>query len=293
MTLVKYETLLNVARTKSMSKTAQQMHQTVPGVSYTITKLEEEWGIPLFVRNRGKLSLTEDGAQILPYVEEVLNAQGCLLHKIESLKGAEHGKVRVGGIRSITKQWIPRIIKYVKKKYPNMEIEVVFESYQDIQKDLQNNVIDLAFSGEVALKQFDFHFIMDDPYMVLLPKNHPLAKKTLITINDIQYEKIIASDWKADNDMTRFIDEFHLNHQVVYRIEDAGTIISMVENGIGLSVLPKFICMAETADVCMVPFADLPAKKFGIMTMESSMLTSTVKNFIKCVEEWINEEILK
>lgn len=292
MTLVKYETLLNVARTKSMSKTAQEMHQTVPGVSYTITKLEEEWGIPLFVRNRGKLSLTEDGAQLLPYVEEVLKAQGHLMHQIDNLKGAEQGKVRLGGLKSVTKQWISGIIKKVHEKYPNMEIDVVLNLYEDIQSDLQNGVIDVALSGEPTSKQFDFHYIMDDPYVVLLPEKHPLAKSTALSLKDIKNEALIMPDWKIDKEMIRYVDESHISEQICYRITDAGTIISMVESGIGISILPRFMAMAEIADVCMVPLSDWPAKKFGIMTMESSRLTSTVKNFIKCVEEWISEEIM-
>lgn len=59
MSLTKYETFLEVVKTGSMSKAAYNLHQTVPGISYTITKLEEEWGISLFNRNRNKLVITE------------------------------------------------------------------------------------------------------------------------------------------------------------------------------------------------------------------------------------------
>lgn len=75
MSLTKYETFLEVVKTGSMSKAAYNLHQTVPGISYTITKLEEEWGISLFNRNRNKLVITEEGALLAGYVSDVLEAQ--------------------------------------------------------------------------------------------------------------------------------------------------------------------------------------------------------------------------
>lgn len=293
MGFVKYETLISVARTHNMSKTAQELHQTVPGVSYIINKLEEEWGIPLFVRNRGKLSLTEDCMHILPFVEDVLSMQNRLIHEIDGLKGAECGKVRLGGLKSVTKQWIPGIIKKVHEKYPNIEIEVVLNLYEEIQANLQNGIIDIALAGEPDSKQFNFHYLIDDPYAVLMPPDHPLADRNVLSTADIKGEELIMPDWKIDKDILKLISDNHLDEQISYRITDAGTIVSMVENGIGLSILPKFMCIAESANVHLAMLEDWPAKRFGIMTMDSSMLTTPVKKIIRCIEDWIKEEILE
>ena len=72
-----------------------------------------------------------------------------------------------------------------------MEIDVVLNLYEDIQSDLQNGVIDVVLSGEPTSKQFDFHYIMDDPYVVLLPEKHPLAKSTALSLKDIKNEALI------------------------------------------------------------------------------------------------------
>lgn len=129
MSLSKYETFLEVAKTQNMSKAAANTHQTVPGVSYAIARLEEELGLPLFVRSRGRISLTEAGEGLLPYMAEILNAQQRLEEAAASMKGMEWGTVRVGGLRSVTKRWLPGILKDMNRQYPNIHIEIILNLY--------------------------------------------------------------------------------------------------------------------------------------------------------------------
>ena len=285
--LSKYETFMEVAKTKSMSRSAVNTHQTVPGVSYTIAKLEEEWGIPLFVRNRGKISLSEAGEALLPYISDVLEAQQRLENEVLSFKGIEKGTVKVGGLRRVTKQWLPSMIQYMEAEYPNIQIEIVLNLYEEVQTDLQNGVIDIAFAGEPTTKLLDFYHVIDDPYMVVMPKSDPLRGRMELTLEEIRHEKLIMPDWVHDKGLQTLMEKSRIDNQTAYRIKDTGTILSMVEQGIGVSILPYFIISGERADVAAVRLLDWPAKRFGIVTASEARLSPSAKKFMNCAKEWL------
>ncbi len=286
--LSKYETFMEAAKTKSMSKAAANTHQTVPGVSYTIAKLEEEWGIPLFARNRGKISLSEAGEALMPFIEDVLKAQERLEQEVLSFKGIEKGTVRVGGLRCVTKQWLPSMLRDMADEYPNIQMELVLNPYEEIQNDLLNGVIDIAFAGEPATKLLDFYYVIDDPFVVVLPENSPLGDREELCLDDLKDQKLIMPNWSTDKEFLSLIEKSRINGQIIHRIKDTGTIVSMVESGIGISVLPYFIADGEKADVKTVKLKDWPVRRFGIVTSSFQRLSPSAKKFLRCARDWLD-----
>jgi len=289
MSLSKYETFMEVAKTQSMSKAAQNTHQTVPGVSYTIAKLEEEWGIPLFVRNRGKISLSEAGEELLPYIAEVLGVQEKLEQAVLSIKGIEKGTVKVGGLRCATKMWLPGIIKDMNTVYPNIQIKIVLNLYEEIKKDLMEGTVDVAFAGEPTSKMLDFHYLLEDPYVVVMSGNHALRTKETLTVSDIRTEPLIMPNWSYDKRLKALIEKSRIDDQITHMIKDVGTIISMVENDMGIAILPKLMLASENACVHTAVLSDWPAKRFGIVTSALTKPSPSTKKFIQCAKKWFTE----
>lgn len=289
MSLSKYETFMEVVKTQNMSKAAANTHQTVPGISYTIARLEEEWGIPLFVRNRGKISLSEAGEELLPYITDVLDAQQRLENVVLSIKGAEQGSVRVGGLRCATRQWLPGIIKDMNEEYPNIQIKLLLNLYEEIQNDLLEGVIDVAFAGEPSSKMLDFYHVIDDPYVVIMSKSSPLCEKSEISLAEITDQNLIMPNWSVDKSLMNLVEKSNMKGQISQMIKDTGTIISMVESGIGISILPGLMIVGEKADVGMARLLDWPAKRFGIVTSVVNKPSPSTRKFIQCAKKWLNE----
>ena len=290
MSLSKYETFLEVAKTQNMSKAAANTHQTVPGVSYAIARLEEELGLPLFVRSRGRISLTEAGEGLLPYMAEILNAQQRLEEAAASMKGMEWGTVRVGGLRSVTKRWLPGILKDMNRQYPNIHIEIILNLYEEIENNLTEGVIDVAFAGEPSSKMLEFHHMVDDPYVVVMAKSHPLAERQSISLEELKEEKFILPNWSSDREIMGLIGEYGLSKQTIHMIKDVGTIVSMVENHLGLTVLPRFMIANETAEISAVPLSDWPPGRFGIVTAATGKCSPSTRKFVECTKNWIKNK---
>lgn len=290
MVLTKYETFLEVVKTGSMSKAAYNLHQTVPGISYAITKLEEEWEIPLFIRNRNKLILTEEGEELAGYVGEILEAQERLNQAVLSIKGIEKGTVRVGGLRLANQQWLPGIMTLMKEKYPNIEIRIVLNLYEEVKKDLMEGTLDVAFAAQPTSKMLGYVHLFEDPYVVIMKKGHLLSGSQTLTIEQLSGESLILPDWNYDKKLNALIDQSRIRDKVAYFIKDAGTIVSMASHGIGVGILPKLLLIDSMNSVDIVPLSNWPVRKVGLVTSALKNPSPATKKFIQCAKLWFGNQ---
>jgi len=109
---------LAVVEQRSFVKAAQSMFLSPPAVSQAIAKLEHEYGLNLFVRDRNGAHLTSDGEKLLPSIRAVIDAEEHLSQQISQIKGLETGSVCIGTFNSVCVNWIPGIVKSFKKSTP-------------------------------------------------------------------------------------------------------------------------------------------------------------------------------
>lgn len=292
MSLTKYETFLEVVKTGSMSKAAYNLHQTVPGISYTITKLEEEWGISLFNRNRNKLVITEEGALLAGYVSDVLEAQKHLDEALMTIKGATQGTVRVGGLRWAGQQWLPGIMKLMEQQCPGIEIKIVLNLYEEIKKDIMSGELDVAFAQEPMSKMLDYVHLVEDPYMAVTQKGHVLAKSVSVSLKQLDGYTLILPEWSYDKRMNLLIDQSGIRDKVSYFIKDTGTIVSMAAHGIGVAILPQYLLKDYPWEVEAVRLADWPARNVGLVMSALKKPSPATKKFIEYTQLWFQKKCL-
>ena len=104
----KYEAFLHIAETGSFKQAAHDLGYTQAGISYLISSMERELGIPLFVRDYGGAHLTSEGAELLPWIRNICNDERQLAGRIAELKHLESGMVRVAAFTSVFHPVVPR-----------------------------------------------------------------------------------------------------------------------------------------------------------------------------------------
>ncbi|EEL70008.1 Transcriptional regulator, LysR [Bacillus mycoides] len=111
MTLTKYEIFNKVAELNSFTKAAEVLGFTQSAVSHAISSLEKELSFPLFIRNHSTLTLTKNAEELLITVRKILYYNNMLKQEVAAINGFQKGTVRVGVFSSISKNWIPGILK--------------------------------------------------------------------------------------------------------------------------------------------------------------------------------------
>lgn len=132
----------------SFTKAAEKLYITQPALSIVVKKLEKELGKPLFIRNRKKVTLTEEGRRYLDTAEEIAGIERRFKDSLAVPDRGYTGKIRVGGAGICVNYVIPAILDRLKDQYPGLRIEVAEESFYTLREMLLKQKLDLVLDSE-------------------------------------------------------------------------------------------------------------------------------------------------
>lgn len=250
--------LLAVAEYGNFSEAALQLDVTQSTVSHAIATLETELGVVLFNRGRHGAQLTPVGAHITNDARRIKQLLEQLLSAADQAKGLQGGTVRIAAFRSVMTHVLSEAIARLQQRYPAIQIALteLDELYQFKQALMQGQV-DICVSEMLPGNDFEQVHILDDEYVALLPPQTGLRNARL-TIEDLQRYPIIASSHGSCSSRVRdLLKKLDDTLQPTYSIRHDSSITSMVEQGLGIAVMPELASrpVPEGVQVCSLPFA--------------------------------------
>ena len=132
MNLAKYQALLSVVESGSLTAAAAQLGLTQSAVSHSINSLEEELGFAVIKRSRAGVRLTNEGERLLPAVRGLLNSAEQLNQVTASIRGLDSGLVRIGAFTSVAVHWLPGVLKEFQRDYPRVDFRLLNGDYHDV-----------------------------------------------------------------------------------------------------------------------------------------------------------------
>lgn len=241
MNLQKYLAFLKTVECDSFTKAAEALSYSQSGISRMIRDLEEEWGLSLLERRQRGVRLTSDGAKLLPYIKDLCRTYDELQRQVDALKGLESGLIRIGTFSSVGTHWLPNIIREFQKDYPNIEYELLLGDYREIEAWIREGRVDCGFLRLPIGSDLDTIFLEQDDFWAVLPENHPLAKAEQFPLENFCKEPFLLLEKDKNTEISDFFRQHDLTPNVRFTTYDDYVILSMVENGLGISLLPKLI----------------------------------------------------
>lgn len=285
MSLPKYEIFRTVVELGSLSKAAETLQLTQSAVSHAIASLEAEFGFTLLIRNRSGTNLTENGNHMLVYMQEMLKLNEQMLQEASKINGIETGIVRIGTFPSVSIQWIPLILKTFQKDYPLINIKLYEGNYHDITEWISEGKIDFGFLSLPVASSFDTILIKKDPLLCIIPDTHPLYHNQLIHYGDLHQEPFIMPKSTIDNDVSRIFKKHQITPSIQYEIEEDQAIIAMVQNGLGISILPSMILYRLPDTVRAIPLEGNYSRSIGIATTSFKRLSPGAEKLIQHIQD--------
>lgn len=142
----KYEAFVLAAETGSFKSTAEQLGYTQAGISYMMSSLESEMGTALFARDHSGVRLTEDGRNLLPWIQDVCTSERALQARLGEVRHLESGTVRVAAFASTAIRWLPGIVDEFTNAHPKVELEFAcFEDQRTIEEGVLHGEFDCGF----------------------------------------------------------------------------------------------------------------------------------------------------
>ncbi|MFE0505357.1 LysR family transcriptional regulator [Peribacillus butanolivorans] len=287
MTLIKYEIFRTVVETGSLSKAAEVVGLTQSAVSHAIASLESDFGFSLITRGRLGIHLTSNGEKMLHYMREILKWNELMMQEVSKINGLETGIVRIGTLPSVSIQWLPMIIKQFNKDFPYIEIKLFEGDYDKIDQWISDGTIDFGFMSLPVSKAYEVIPLKKDRLLCILPDTHPLNQQDIIYLDQLKDESFIMPKSSIDKDVRRILKEHKIKPKIKYEIAEDQAIISMVQNGLGISILPEMILYRIHESIRIIPLEGNYYRSIGIAATSLRYMSPGSKKLIEFIQEWL------
>lgn len=286
-----YKIFVTVAETNNISYTAELLGYTQSGVSHSMKRLEKELGLQLFIRDRYGVHLTPIGRDFLQKVRALMSENEKLEQFIYNIKGLEVGSLNIGALSSISVNWLPDIINNFNIEHPNITINLKEGGLSDLYNWVSESKVDFAFSSldiKDNNRNLEFLPISSDKYVAILPNEYNTENMNNFPISKFNGENFIIPDLSYDNSIFEILKKE--NSKPIFRFSSQNdySIISMVENGLGLSILPELAIKREKDRLKYLPLEPSYNRKLGIYMKKFKDLSPAAKTFIYFVASYFD-----
>lgn len=286
----KYEIILDVCKTNSISKTAAKLNYTQSAVSQLIKNYEKELGLPLFKR-------TKHGVQLLPHTEEIIHSleiicrEEAKIRRIAAdLNSLDSGNIRIGTIQSIAYHWLPNILRNFSEAYPKISFELYVDGFQPLIKNLKSGQLDCIFVSRYSVPDYPFIPLGKDELMLVTPKGHPLSEQISVSLSDVDKQDFILTSDKLDYETGRIFEMNGIHPKIRYTINEDFSALKMVEKGFGITILPKLLLYNAPFDICIRSFTEHYSRVLGVAYLPDTDPSPATQKFLYFAEEWCKNE---
>lgn len=277
-TVRQLECLVAVNSRLNFRAAAEACYITQPALSAQIQQMEALLGVQLFERNRRRVLATPAGAAMANKAREILGQLRDLAESATGFNEPLAGSIRMGVIPTVAPYVLPRALREVGRRYPELRMQLREEQTAQLVHLLGDGSLDVALVAlEADIGDVQEVALFADPFVLAVPKAHRLAKRKRIREEDLQDEEmLLLDDGHCLRDQALSIcSAAGANELGDFRASSLTTLIQMVVGGSGMTLLPELSLEVEARperELSVVRFgADGPARTIGLIWRRSSM----------------------
>lgn len=285
----RYLALQKVVELGSFSKAAAALGYTQSAMSQMVASLEQELSFKLLHRSRTGVRLTIEGAELYPYLERTIYQYIASQEKAKEIRGLETGVIRMGTLASISAHWMPALLKEFQEQYPKVEFVIHQGDYTSIQEWIKTGAVDFGFVNPKAVSGMETIVLKEGAMLAVLPEHHPLAKQETIPLDLLAVEPFILLE---EGHYYEPLEAFHsigVAPNVKYTIHDDYAIMTMVEAGLGVSILAELVLHRTNYRLALRPTTPPISRTIAIGYKDQTSLPIASKRFIDCIRAHLDE----
>lgn len=285
----RYLALQKIVELGSFTRAAEALGYTQPAMSQTIASLEDELSMKLLIRSRTGAKLTLEGKELYPYIERLAFQYVSVQEKANEIRGLETGVIRMGTLASISAHWLPGLLKEFQAQYPGVEFVIHQGDYTSIQDWIKSGAIDFGFVNPKAVSGMETKFLKEGAMLAVLPEGHPLAGLDVVPLQLLAKEPFILLEEGHFYEPLEAFRMAGVEPNIRYTIHDDYAIMTMVEAGLGVSILAELILHRTNYRLVLRPTEPPISRTIAIGYKEKNSLPIASKRFIAYLQNHIAE----
>jgi LysR family hydrogen peroxide-inducible transcriptional activator len=289
MNLRALQYLVKLADLRHFSKAADACFVSQPTLSTQIKKLEEELGVQLVERSPKLIMLT-------PVGEDIAGRARLVLRDIEQIRvvarrssNPAEGVLRVGLFPTLAPYYLPHVVPAIRRRYPNLRLQLAEEKTEEILRMLRQGQLDTALLAlPVAGEGMRVVSLFEEPFVLALPANHPLAARKEIALADLEgAELLLLEEGHCLREHALEVCALAAAHERVdFHATSMETLRQMVAADVGITLMPLLSVkppIAATDNVVVRRFAPpAPSRTIAMVWRSSSALSGFLGELSEC-----------
>ena len=279
----KLEALVTAVRTGSFTKAAEVLGYTQSGLTHMMNSLEKDIGFALLVRSRNGIRLTAAGERVFPMIEDFLRSGDTLEREIRLINTRREETIRVASYASIAMHWLPEIIQRFRYNHPDVAVDVQMGSVEEVYRWVQEDKADMGFTSWQEWVTLDWTRLRSDPLLAILPPDYDLQGRSNLDVHCLEGMDFLMPSLGFHLDIMRALGDVKPNIRETH-VSDS-VIISMVEHGLGVSILSELVLKGRRDNVVAVPLDPPAVRELGIAVRSKKEMRPMARRFITEAKE--------
>lgn len=299
MNLERLQEFVTIAQQGSLKKAAGTLGTSVATLSARLIRFETHLGTQLFIRSGTSMELSDSGKNLLPNALEILSRYQAIRQDMHRAQAHSYHQLRIAVTGSSLPLHLGPFLDKLILDHPNMQLEILDDSRYGIVDGLTSGAVDLYFApvtDETFPKNLVRQYIASPGEFVLLPKSHPLADRSMISIRELDGECFIMYPQTAEPAIRDFQLRNLRDSGIRHTLYDSGTAVLfsklLVPIGKGLLLYTHTIDLPPNT-VC-IPVTDLPHHTaicfFYHRNSTNPDVTAFVNDYLKFAKEMARYE---
>ncbi len=272
-------------------RAAERLNIAQPTLTQHIKRLEKEINARLFERTKRTVKLTEAGKMLLDEAILLLARVEAVKEKVKLVSNGAKGHICLGVTEIALNSIFPSLIRRFCHNYPNVEFSFEQCDSASQEKLLLNHEIDIGIlHPPLSDRELSIIDIYREPMILAIPSRHPLAKESVVSIQQLKQQPVIMISQRSGPTLHRQLSDFFIHNQTKLNHKQASrtsqTTIALVRAGFGLGIVPQCVSysIAHKDVVFRTTNPSLPCLTTSIV-YNSYQLTPAEKNLIEFVKE--------
>ncbi len=280
----KYIALSTVVEEGSFTKAAEKLGYTQSALSQMIASLEKDLGVKLLSRSRAGAKLSRDGQRLYPKIEYLLGSYANVKRKADEIRGLEDSLIRISAFSSVATYWLPMLFKKFTTEYPSVEFEIDLASDNYNLEQVERGKSDFAFAVEKLNPNLEYLDLKNGFHLAVLPKGHELAKYATVPLELLAKERFLINELSdTTTEIQIAFNKLNLTPNTKFSIENDASILAMVEQGLGVSVLSALTLYRQSYDVEIRPIEPPIERHISLAWRKRDDLPNAANRFIEFV----------
>jgi DNA-binding transcriptional LysR family regulator len=268
------------------TKAANRLYISQPSLSYAISELEKELGVPLFERKGNRTCMTKYGESFLPYAKQIFATLDEATAHLYEMLDASTGKINLGYIFSISFDFVPRILEVFYSDQGNSRI--TFEFFQGLHsvliEKLKSGSLDLLLSANPDDKTIKSVPVYQQELFVVVPEDHRLAKREEVSLAEVKNEPLITLTRSSNirSHIVRCFEKIGAKPIIAGEVAECIGMSALVRAHLGIAITPLSPAF-EGGSLKVLHFCkeerDMMQRKIYLLWLKDRQLEPSVKRF--------------